>query len=444
MSVRSTRLGRVLALTRDLALIALLVSLSSQLFIPSKVSANPFFVGRFDGLMGGPLTQSPFALYWNPANLYSERSELSLHLGGISRQATYNRELPSDTPPDIAAVNGGLATTSALGVIPSLAFRTGWKSGDLKFGVGSGVYIARAGTAGWDRHPEADAQYPGAYDGPQRWSTISTFMLIVNYAAGASVTFKNLSIGAALSYTDAALSTTKAANADKSDALKNSNGEIQEGRVFLDNAVGEDLALTLGAHFRHEDLEIGYAYRLPVVYELVGRANVLYANSESDTIAKVEFQVADSHLASIAYHIDELTLRAEYEFQGWSLMDQQRIVSGSGEELLILQRNFEDTNAYRLRFDYAFQEGFIAHIGLSYEEGVTIEEYHEPGLAEHDQVEAGIGLTAPLSENLSLNSTFFYQHFFDRKISNSEQQPAMNGEYTDRRQYLSLNLVWRL
>ena len=37
--------------------------------LPIKSLANPFFVGRFNGLLGGPLDQSSFALYWNPAGI---------------------------------------------------------------------------------------------------------------------------------------------------------------------------------------------------------------------------------------------------------------------------------------------------------------------------------------------------------------------------------------
>jgi long-subunit fatty acid transport protein len=161
------------------------------------------------------------------------------------------------------------------------------------------------------------------------------------------------------------------------------------------------------------------------------------------TSAQVELQVASSYLSSISYKIDEVTLRVEHEYQGWSLMDNQKIVNDQ-DVLLVLERNFEDSQAYRFRLDYALDDGVILHGGLSYEDGVTPEEYHGPGLAEHDQVEAGLGLTWPFNDSLSLHSTFFYQHFFDRRVVSSLQKPTTNGDYTDRRQYLTLNLRWKL
>jgi long-subunit fatty acid transport protein len=348
-----------------------------------------------------------------------------------------------DASDDVKAANSGLGTTSALGVVPSLAFRTGFDVNQVKLGLGAGVYIACAGTADWDRHPEADVKYPGAYDGPQRWSALSTFMLVVNYAAGLSATYKWLSIGGAVTYGDAQLSTTKAANPGNTEELFNESGSVQEGRVFLDDATGGAPTFNVGLRADFDELKLGFAYRTSTIYELDGVANIIYSNSESTTPAQVELQVANSFLSSVAYRIDSLTLRVEHELQGWSVMDQQEIKNGK-DVLLVLERNFKDSHAYRLRFDYAFKAGLIAHAGISYEEGVTPEAYHEPGLAEHDQLEGGLGVTCPLGDSLSLHSTFFYQHFFDRRVARSAQKPTTNGHYTDHRQYLTLNLRWRL
>ena len=60
-------------------------------------------------------------------------------------------------------------------------------------------------------------------------------------------------------------------------------------------------------------------------------------------------------------------------------------------------------------------------------------EYHEAGLAENDQIEAGLG---DLVINRHWYGTFFWQHFMDRTVTQSLQKPATNGFYTDQRQYL--------
>ena len=44
--------------------------------LTSVASANPFYVGRFGGLKAGPLTQSAFATYWNPASCHPSAANL--------------------------------------------------------------------------------------------------------------------------------------------------------------------------------------------------------------------------------------------------------------------------------------------------------------------------------------------------------------------------------
>jgi long-subunit fatty acid transport protein len=413
--------------------------------LPQKVQANPFFVGRFNGLLGGPLDQSPYALYWNPANLDTPKSHLNLYLGGISRQAIYNRTLPPDTDPEIAAINGGESTTSALGVVPSLLFQTGWAlDKDYRFGIGGGFYVSRAGTANWNRRPDQDAQYPGGYDGAQRWSALSTSMALLNWALGFSMGMGPFSIGVAGNYVQTTLSTTKASNLDKSDAIFTPDGDLKEGRIWLDQAKGEAFHLNAGLRFDYHPFQIAFAWRQNVTYNLIGTAHILSALAETKERAKVPLQVAGNYHLTMAYFLTKtLRLRGEYEFMEWSIMDEQEISNATTKaQLMVLDRQFNDTQAYRLRLDWTYSPAVSFHTGLSYEEAATPIEYHEAGLAENDQVEVGVGATWALSSSLSLHSTFFWQHFMDRTVTQSLQKPQTNGSYTDQRQYLIFNLDW--
>lgn len=408
--------------------------------------ANPFFVGRFDGLIGGPLDDRPFAIYWNPARLDRKGGAIDLHLGVVARQGTYDRTLPKDTPSEVAQVNGGLGTTSALGALPSLAGQWGTQLGDWRLGFGAGFYIARAGTSDWDRHPQAPALYPGAFDGPQRWGALSTSMLLPNAALAIATGYGPISFGLSLNGVRASLSTTKAANPiDKTDDLLTPDGDLKEGRIFLDNAVGYGIHLGAGVALVYPTFQLGIAWRQPVTYQLEGTSYILAGAEETTARAGIELQVAGSLLASVGYElIKGLRTRFEYERQQWSIMDQQRIVNLADDaELLLLERNFTDSNAYRLRFDQVIHTALRVHLGISYEEGVTPEAYHEPGLAEHDQIEGGLGLTYVISDTLELHSSFMWQHFFNREVDESAQKPSTNGIYTDQRQYLATQLLWR-
>lgn len=425
------------------------LSLALSLALAPRAAANPFFVGRFDGLIGGPLSARPFALYWNPAGLTARGLALDAHLGLIGRQGSYDRSLPADTPAEVAAVNGGRGTTSSQGALPSLAGRWGGRAGGARLGAGAGAYIARAGTSSWDRRPDAPAAYPGAYDGPQRWGSLSTSMVLLNYAAGAAAGWGPLDVGVSLSYVSASLSTAKASNADKSDDLVDSSGEVKEGRIFLKDAVGGGWHLGAGAQLRLRryglPVQLGVAWRQSVSYSLEGQSYVLFGAAETQARARVNLPVAGSLLSSLGVRVARpLTLRLEHERQAWSVLDVQRIVNlDNGEELLPLQRYFRDTDAFRLRADVRARRGLTLHAGVSYEEGATPAAYHEPGLAENDQVEGGVGVTWRLSPSLELHSSFLWQHFFDRVVTQSAQRPALNGVYTDQRQYLTFNLTWR-
>ena len=420
--------------------------LTSLLLSAQSATANPFFTGRFDGLIGGPLDDRPFAIYWNPARLDREGGAIDLHLGGIARQGTYTRTLPEDATDDERAVNAGHATTSALGLLPSIAGQWGVALGEWRLGFGAGLYIARAGTADWDRHPDAPAEYPGAYDGPQRWGALSTSMLLPNAGLAVALGRGPFSAGVSVNRVRASLSTTKAANPiDKTDDLLTPDGDIKEGRIFLDNAIGDGYHIGAGVALNYPRFQVGVAWRQPVTYELKGTAYILAGAEETTASAGIELQVAGSTLASVGVHLTEdLRARLEYEYQQWSIMDQQKIVNVSdGSELLLLERQFNDTNAYRVRFDYRAHDALQLHTGISFEEGATSEAYHEPGLAEHDQVEGGVGLTYVISDRLEVHASFMWQHFFDREVNESAQKPSTNGSYTDNRQYLATQLLWR-
>ena len=47
--------------------------------------ANPFFLGRFSGLRGGPNDTGPFAVYWNPSNLAKAGLAVQLSTLGVVR-----------------------------------------------------------------------------------------------------------------------------------------------------------------------------------------------------------------------------------------------------------------------------------------------------------------------------------------------------------------------
>ncbi len=438
-------------------IINLFIFISIHLSLSSTVFANPFFIAKYNGLSGGPLDKSAFSLFWNPARLTHKGFKIDLYTAMISRQATYDRTpLDPNADPSVIDANSGIATTGSIGFVPSLALSKGFKlNSDWHIGIGAGAYIARAGASNWDRRTDAPAQYPGASDGTQRWNTISTNMLIMTYSAGLAVGYKRLSLGVALNYNDVSLSTVRAANPDKSENLVDISGNISEGRIYLKDAVGTALNLTVGLFAKLDqkgDFTMGLAYRRGNNYELKGKGLVTFGTAQETTVlARFPLQVADSIHWSMGIKITpKIRLRPEFEYMNWSVMNEQvatnlevTLADGSRPKLLELKRNFKDTFAYRLRSDFFFAKGLIFHAGIAYETGATPANTHEPGLAENDQIEGAIGASFAFNQNFSISSSFFYQYYFKQTVTQSIQKPHANGTYTDHRQYLTLNLQYR-
>ena len=436
---------------------AFFVLLNLFLFNLNTLNANPFFIAKFNGLMGGPLDSSAFSLFWNPARLDQKNLKIDLYTAMISRQASYDRT-PTDPNADaqILNANSGMASTSSVGFVPSLAISKGFKlNQDWRIGIGLGAYIARAGASNWDRRSDAPAEFPGASDGTQRWNAISTNMIFLSYSAGLSIAYQRLSLGFALNYNDVSLSTVRAANPDKSETIYDISGKLSEGRIYLKDAKGSDFTWTAGLYLKIDEkgkFRTGLSYRRGNVYDLKGKGYVTFGVAQESTMtAAFPLQVADSIHWSFAWRINErVQLRPEFEYMNWSIMDRQVATNldvlqadGSRPTLLELERKFKDTFAYRLRSDIKITDAFTMHAGLSYETGATPRQTHEPGLAENDQIEVGLGASFRFNEKLMMHSSFFYQHFFKQTVKNSIQKPQANGVYLDDRQYLTLNLQYR-
>jgi long-subunit fatty acid transport protein len=436
---------------------AFFVLLNLSLFNFNTLNANPFFIAKFNGLLGGPLDSSAFSVFWNPARLDQKKFKIDLYTAMISRQASYDR-FPTDAnaDPQILNANSGLATTSSVGFVPSLAIAKGFElNKDWRIGFGLGAYIARAGASNWDRRSDAPAEFPGASDGPQRWNAISTNMVFLTYSAGMSIGYQRLSLGFALNYNDVSLSTVRAANPDKSEIIYDISGKLSEGRIYLKDAAGSAFTWTAGLYLKIDEkgnFRTGLSYRRGNVYGLKGKGFVTFGVAQESTMtAAFPLQVADSIHWSFAWRINQkIQLRPEIEYMNWSIMDRQVATNldviqadGSRPTLLELERQFKDTFAYRLRSDFKITDAFTMHGGFSYETGATPQKTHEPGLAENNQIELGVGASYRLNENLMIHSSFFYQHFFKQTVRNSIQKPQANGVYLDDRQYLTLNLQYR-
>lgn len=423
-----------------------LLSIALVVMMTSTALANPFFIGRFGGLNAGPENDGAFATYWNPAHLGQADGHIQVHLLGVNRHATYRRTLSDDVPSDLDDVNGGENQTGALGIVPALAARYGVRLGNVDLGFGGAWFIDRAGRTHWRKNYAAPAEVPGAIDGPQRWATINTSLQILSAGLGTGVSYRpaGLSLGLTALHHMASLSTLRARNPDGSERVRDEAGRLAEGRVLLEDATDQKFSWIVGlAWAPNDDFSVSLSWHSGVDYELSGDAYVTFGVAP-ETEARSAFGLPVPQTVRLESRLalgDGFTIRPLLGWAQWSILDAQEAYNvANGEALMRLERNFQDIYFGRAALDMHVNSKVTLSTSVTYETGATPTETFEPGLAESDNVELGIGGQFWLTDALRLGVSFSWQQFMDVTVEQSAQEPAMNGQYTDQRQFLALDL----
>ena len=426
---------------RSLMILALVVSWT----LP--VSANPFFIGRFDGAHAGPANTSAFSVYWNPAGLAEPSTRLQLHLLGVHRHAVYDRTIDTSELSDAEiAANSGANTTGALALVPSLAIAHGLNRGAFDFGVGAAAFIDRAGRTSWKKHLDAPVEIPGAVDGPQRWATINTNMLILSTGAGFGVGYRpwGLSMGVTPLYHFATLSTLRARNPDGRDRGFDDAGRLAEGRVLFDDGEGSRHSWILGARWTpSSQFSVSASWHSAIDLELEGLATITFGLAD-ETTARAAFDLPVPQTIRTEMVIaltPTFTIRPLFSWSEWSIMEtQQAINTDNGEVVLAQARDFSDIYAFKTVLDWQVDPSVVMHLGAQFETGATPVRTFEPGLAESDNVEGILGIGIQLTKTLTFSTSYTWQQYADVTVTESVQEPPTNGTYTDRRQYLTMDL----
>lgn len=445
------------------------------LSVPSLALANPFYVGRYRGLSGGPVDNSAWDVYWNPANLARTGGSVAFNLQAISRTGTFDRDAALNEVPESAIdVNTGKNETGALGFVPGLAARHGWRLGKFNLGIGGTFFVARAGTSSWKKTLMADARHAGAADGPQRWATINTRMTVISGGLGLGASYRpwKLSVGLTPVINFASLGTVRARNLDQTEDLYQADGRLKEGRVLLEDGTDERFTLIAGVRWDPLDnLGFGFTWHGGTTYDLQGRARIQAGTEpEQQVQARLPLQVAHSFRFGVRYApLDWLTLRPEFHWHMWSVMDQQVATNNSpedpgyGDELIPIYRLFQDSFSVRLAADFQVLPTLGLHASVGYESAVNRDQCSaseiqkilphytgesrpwctfEPGLAESPSIELGAGVSVELPWQLRAMLSYTYHQFEDVRVTGSIQKPMMNGDYTDVRHYVSLDLEY--
>jgi long-subunit fatty acid transport protein len=409
--------------------------------------ANPFQIGRFGGIAGSGATHhSPFAIYWNPAGLVDVGFTLQLHGMMVNRQASYDRDAElNGVPPELEGINSGVGKAGALGVVPGFALQSGHDLGGWTIGLGFAAFVDRAGRTNWTKNFAAPPQYPGAVDGPQRWSVINTELSLLSLGIGLAVEHVEsaLSFGATVFGTQTSLSLLRARTVSSTDEVT-LEGHLTEGRVLFRNGEDEGFTLVLGMQWEPTDLiKFGLAWQSAVTYQIKGDALILFGEAEeSREPAQTALEVPQGIRGELSFTLSPLiTLRPALSWNQWSIAKSQ-VATGTrtGEILFRTPREFTDTYEFKLNTDFQVTDQHALHVLLGVENGATPKDTYEPGLAESANARIGGGWTSDWSETLSTHVALVWQAFANVTVTDSRQAPSTNGRYTDHRQFLTIDM----
>lgn len=438
--------------------------------VPQAVHASGITLAKYGGIHGHPNADGGLAVFWNPSRLsLHEGLFLSLDATGIRRAASYDRgdafedlrryyrsEDPTRleeymTDPqvreDYLAANTGRGTTSTMAVLPYFGVGYGLSLHDnFRVGVGFGLFPAFGGGGSWDKNPSAPSSIPGALDGPQRWASIASNLLVLHYTGALSLSLPEygLSLGFSAAYVSAELETTRARNANRSDALYSPSGQLEEGRIHFR---GDDstVAFSVSASLDVANMRASAVYRFRHQVTLRGPLDIAFSVSEPRrTNAFVEFPFPDVFLTSLSGEFGRLTLTGITDFTQWSVIVNNDVKTetpeGDVERLLVIPRNLQNTFSVRGLAEWRFSDRIEAGLMLGYDPSAVPENTLDPGLSDANKVQVGIGARWGLTENLQLNTSFAHDFFTVGRSRSSLHEPSLIGTYRDVRSYLNISL----
>ena len=457
-----------------------IVLTSLAIFAPSGVaSATGFVTSRFGGEMGHPTTDSPTAIYYNPAAL-TQGKGMRLYLDGTFAWIKASHDRPEEaiypvlaenqagegTPASAVDRNSGKAELFNVAAAPFIGFTSSLPIDGLT--VALALYAPFGGASKWDRNDtfKNDEAYPGAYDGPQRWWSIEGSLRSVYITGAAAYRLESLglSFGLGLNLVKSEIKTLRARNANGGDALvtqDDSGGTVlQEGRSLIDVA-GTDLSAGLGVLWEPNDAwAVGLSYQSQPGFgemELEGKLKFVLGGrgaAQTETV-KVHQELPDIiRLGGRHRPSKSLELRLFGELDRWSVFDRQCLVvqgkdrsdcplDGDGNPNLEsdgmggtapastahiiqnVQRNWQDAVAVRAGASYWLHNGVELVGGLGYDGNAVPDEQLDPAIPDFHDVSLALGGKVKLLDDaLAVAGTYTQIIYFSREIAPLERDAA--------------------
>jgi long-chain fatty acid transport protein len=319
------------------------IFLAGTLLVPASLHAGGFMVARFGGEHGNPMASNPTSIYYNPAGLAGIKGT-DIYLEGLYalRSLSYDRPAGAidrqGASADYIAADSGKGQLTNLIVSPFLGVATDFGVDNL--GVGIAFFTPFGGQAIFDKNDtyKNSSQFPGAYDGAQRWQDIEGTIRSSYISVGAAYKLPfGLSVGLSASAVLSVINDIRAYNPDGSDDLtvSSTDGTTKEGRGWIDVS-NVTLALGVGVLYSPPDLpelKIGLSYQSQPGFgknTLKGQIKLKLGASPITVFpdGAVEQSLPDVIRLGVSYKATkELELNLWGQFERWSTFKSQCVVN---------------------------------------------------------------------------------------------------------------------
>ena len=456
--------------------------------LPSgSAEASGFAAARFGGEHGHPTTDNATAIYYNPAGIaLSKGTHVFVDATTALRWASYDRpgsavnsqmDPMAPTSLDIAPGANDGKSTLFNGIVAPFIGATSDFGTDFIYG-GVALYFPFGGSAVWDKNPaySNSDRFPGAVDGTQRWYSIDGTIrsMYVTGALGFNIRKIGLTLGVSGSAIRSEVVTIRARNSDGTDRLIDGNGNLQEGRSYID-VNGWQGGFAIGATYnllKKDKLWLGASYTSQP--NIVGGMtlegslnNALGVNTPSTTPVELTQTLPEIIRFGARYRpIEKVELRLFGDFTRWSVFDKQCVLDkgidgrkcdfagvdtalddpegfgGEGDGTVgvtqHLPRYWKNAGGVRAGVSYWVLPQLEAYVGVGFDSNAVPVETLDPALMDMNKMSTSVGARWQIIKNLavSLTSTELFFFTVDTKGKNAlnkfqapTKQPDANGEY---------------
>ncbi len=460
-------------------IVTVLLAAGCTVVFPGRALASGFLTDQFGNDHGGAAQGNAYSVYFNPAAMAGAMST-DITVDGVfaARSVTFNRTTPL-SPHKAAGQQGSDAnnatyTSSNTGqatlfnVLGAPFIGSVLDFGGSKFRLGIAGYIPFGGQVSWDKRSEFSnyPQAPGAYDGPQRWSSISTTTSsIYGTIAGAyRIEPLHLGIGASVSIIRTGVIDTRARNLDGSDDVIAPNGGLAEGRAYLDvNGIQVGAAgglywepsskLHFGASYTSQP-NFGTMHLKGTFRELQGQAAAGQNPELNQSVDLLQAYPDIIRVGGTWHFVPEAELRLDVTWQRWSQFKNQCVVltgtscdvnpnvkptgAAASDVILNLPRNWNDTVRTRLGGAYWVTPQTEVFGSFAFETSPVADKDQDPLLFDSTRLYGTVGARYAFTPHLFGTLAYTYVYFIPVTVTNSaygqyqfpSTSPNENGSYS--------------